>query len=1235
MGPKRQETYGRRPSRTVMPSSSPPLTSPQPLTPPLAPATAAPAQPGGQFNAPPVFKQPPKDQAPGEKEKPVRYIPALVVPANLDIDKVYEPAHTAALQLFNEYGQKRENEKRVLAVRQTPGRRDIIYDNHVYIFFATEQRIGAVNANNFTRYTIDQVNEKRDALDEYARQNNILGKLQIYSAADDDQAIVKQVRNHIVDLASRLPGLLPTLQAAGVDMELPAREAVEEAKNALEDCRARAQGLRTQLEDLKTAMDEDEEQCKIQKAELQQKLDEAQVLHGTAMEQLNAKTQELAVLHDQMLGSHDEGSSHVADLQRELANVRDQLVRAESELGDIRKELADTEDQLAKCLHGNGSSSSNVDARMKRLEDYNKELRVQNFSLSSDLYAVKKKILTDENIQNLGYIDRVMQLVMDDGKVMVRKCASQHARTILILRVIQEATDLHWVEALEHDIKLLNDIALKARQIRNTWEETNKELKQCKQHGTDQQAQIDELGQELDDLKNKLARLYGVFDKVIAQAAGMAKSVLTQAHAWDQRMSHVPIDHNSGLIYRSVNELENLAREVRTADQMENEELTYGVRITMNAFSTLLNRAAEIHLAETNVVQQCREKCERLRTRCREEEVKLAAQTTECENKVQLLETQHANATASQHERHEAALALKDKDIEKLEGELKRTLTQARKDEKSCDQDKKRLEDQITKLEGEKTVLQEAKTAAEEAKNTCNTEKGQLNVELAQANQELVELRPYKGRTESLRQELDAEKIAHEQCKSRVGVLEGDLTKEKVDHQNAKDSIGVLQAKTATAGEHQQKISELERELQQARRNLEDERKAWSTTKDSLVKEKEAVERERNDCQKDRVSITEKATRLEGELSGLRREQSKSREELDQKTQDLDRKNEALNAERRQCEEDKNNLRGERQRFQTRAEQAEEKLELVNESLGTMTAAKDEAVKEFDACSESLRGWKIVVLDRLLGHPVEQWLAFSSGIGDFGQILTKQDEIEALNIVTVGKAESWLAVLSVPPVQTQGDQACMLNALQVWYAFVHPTEDRFGHQELYGLAEGLRNATPKTISFCLAILEHSVYQQPNKEISSSVWSPGLVTTWLRAIELLCTYYNGNVERLRPLAQRLANMSLIDSSKSALVRGLKDVEDARQYDCSWNFGEIDMIRNGQELLLVRDAATFNHPVSVVARDRYQFLDKIFHLELRINDYPTAGEIWVQEIDMMDNMSQAKILRHLTGVLPRGW
>ena len=79
----------------------------------------------------------------------------------------------------------------------------------------------------------------------------------------------------------------------------------------------------------------------------------------------------------------------------------------------------------------------------------------------------------------------------------------------------------------------------------------------------------------------------------------------------------------------------------------------------------------------------------------------------------------------------------------------------------------------------------------------------------------------------------------------------------------------------------------------------------------------------------------------------------------------------------------------------------------------------------------------------------------------------------------------------------------------------------------------------------------------------------------------------------------------------------------------------MIRNGQELLLVRDAATFNHPVLVVARDRYEFLDKIFHLELRINDYPTAGETWVQEIDMMDDMSQAKILRHLTGVLPRGW
>jgi hypothetical protein len=79
----------------------------------------------------------------------------------------------------------------------------------------------------------------------------------------------------------------------------------------------------------------------------------------------------------------------------------------------------------------------------------------------------------------------------------------------------------------------------------------------------------------------------------------------------------------------------------------------------------------------------------------------------------------------------------------------------------------------------------------------------------------------------------------------------------------------------------------------------------------------------------------------------------------------------------------------------------------------------------------------------------------------------------------------------------------------------------------------------------------------------------------------------------------------------------------------------MIRNGQELLLVRDAATFNHPVLVVTRDRYEFLDKIFHLELRVNDYPTTGETCVKEIDMMDDLSQAKILQHLTGVLPRGW
>ena len=515
MGPKRQETYGRRPSRTLMPSSSPPLTSPQPLTPPLAPATAAPAQPGGQFNAPPIFKQPPKGQAPGEKEKPVRYIPALVVPANLDIDKVYEPAHAAALQLFNEYGQKREKEKRVLAVRQTPGRRDIIYDNHVSIFFATEQRIGAVNANNFTRYTIDQVNEKRDALDEYARQNKILGKLQTFSATDDDQAIVKQVRNHVVDLASRLPGLLPTLQAAGVDMELPAIEAVEEAKNALEDCRARAQDLRTQLENLKTAKDEDEEQCKIQKEELQEKLEEAQVLHGTAMEQLNAKTQELAVLHDQMLGSHDEGSSHVADLQRELANVRDQLVTAESELQTIRKELADTEDQLAKCLHGNGSSSPNVDARMDRVDERNDHLELKNDPLRSELRRLQN-LVTDENLGNLDYIHGVMQLVMKDGEVMVRKCNPERSHMMYSV-VHQEVTDLHWVEALEHDINLLYDVSKIARKIRSLWEKTDQELQECKRHGTDQKQQIEELDQESHDLSQKLRGLHKVFDTMIAQ----------------------------------------------------------------------------------------------------------------------------------------------------------------------------------------------------------------------------------------------------------------------------------------------------------------------------------------------------------------------------------------------------------------------------------------------------------------------------------------------------------------------------------------------------------------------------------------------------------------------------------------------------------------------------------------------------------------------------------------------
>lgn len=341
--------------------------------------------------------------------------------------------------------------------------------------------------------------------------------------------------------------------------------------------------------------------------------------------------------------------------------------------------------------------------------------------------------------------------------------------------------------------------------------------------------------------------------------------------------------------------------------------------------------------------------------------------------------------------------------------------------------------------------------------------------------------------------------------------------------------------------------------------------------------------------------------------------------------------------------------------WRLRAERTEQELQTTKDLLNAMTTAKEEVDRSLSASSRTLLDWKIVLLDRVLGHPINQWSAVCSDIGDFSQILAKQAELETLNIVTTGKAESWLAVLSVPPLQARGDQECIINALQLWYAFVHPTEGRFGHQELYGLAEGLRKANPNTTSFCLAILEHAVYQQLNKEISSSVWSARLVTTWLRAIELLCTYYNGNIERLRPLAQRLSSMSLIDAGKSPLVRGLlkliadyfkpvipprhwlglKLVEDAQEYDCSWNFGGIDMIRNGQELLLARDAATFNHPVLVVARDRYEFLDKIFHLELRINDYPTAGETWVQEIDMMDDMSQAKILRHLTGVLPRGW
>jgi hypothetical protein len=76
-----------------------------------------------------------------------------------------------------------------------------------------------------------------------------------------------------------------------------------------------------------------------------------------------------------------------------------------------------------------------------------------------------------------------------------------------------------------------------------------------------------------------------------------------------------------------------------------------------------------------------------------------------------------------------------------------------------------------------------------------------------------------------------------------------------------------------------------------------------------------------------------------------------------------------------------------------RAERAEQELQTTKDLSKAMTRAKEEVDRNLSASSRILLDWKIVLLDRLLGHPVNQWSVVCSGIGDFSQILAKEAEM--------------------------------------------------------------------------------------------------------------------------------------------------------------------------------------------------------------------------------------------------
>ena len=344
----------------------------------------------------------------------------------------------------------------------------------------------------------------------------------------------------------------------------------------------------------------------------------------------------------------------------------------------------------------------------------------------------------------------------------------------------------------------------------------------------------------------------------------------------------------------------------------------------------------------------------------------------------------------------------------------------------------------------------------------------------------------------------------------------------------------------------------------------------------------------------------------------------------------------------------------ERQKLQNSIEAAEKHAENLQRQIAACHAEKEAEIEkkwetegENSQLRDQVNRWRKVVLVYLMGHP--QWEAIHAAFGDLEEEFSKEAEISNIELDRDVARETLTKVIDFKSAaRYEGDGMHMF--LELWGLLKHPniTPDYLTTEDVI---HNLHRCHGDDISFGLALLEVGlVAQSQMTNPSPSNWDDDSCLAWLRALDILCTFYNGHRGRLANLAGMMRMMDMrggrssriVDALFQAVLSKLTDarpvwhstviVDVARQNGCIFENGVHQIVPDGDRLVYVR-AGQGEDQISILSDFGLDRADQGFNLVI---NNPMEGFSWKMLIDCLnDHGMRGRMERLLGPALKRLW